>query len=61
MGIRETSDIPIILSLPQMQNLRFSLNLKADTVTLTCPSLGYDCEKIQFGNSRRLVVDLTRL
>eukprot|EP00975_Prorocentrum_lima_P069322 12925703-Prorocentrum_lima.AAC.1 len=44
-----------------MQHLGFSLNLAPDTVELTCPSLGYDREKIQYNNNRHLVVDLTRL
>eukprot|EP00975_Prorocentrum_lima_P002513 552835-Prorocentrum_lima.AAC.1 len=46
VGIYETSDIPILLPLPQMRNLGFSLNLTPDIVELTCPSLGYDREKI---------------
>eukprot|EP00975_Prorocentrum_lima_P013737 2921167-Prorocentrum_lima.AAC.2 len=44
-----------------MQNLGFSLNLTPDKATLACPSLGYDRRKIQFSNSRHLVVDLTCL
>eukprot|EP00975_Prorocentrum_lima_P067594 12915769-Prorocentrum_lima.AAC.1 len=53
--------MPILLSLPQMRNLRLSLNLTPDTVELACPSFAYDREKIQYRNSRHPVVDLTRL
>eukprot|EP00975_Prorocentrum_lima_P067504 12915295-Prorocentrum_lima.AAC.1 len=47
VDIHETSNIPILLSLPQMRDLGFSLNLTPDTVELTCPSLGYERETVQ--------------
>eukprot|EP00975_Prorocentrum_lima_P008294 1771172-Prorocentrum_lima.AAC.1 len=54
VDLHETSNSPILLSLPRMRNPGFPLNRTPDTVELTCPSLGHDREKIRYSNSRHL-------
>eukprot|EP00975_Prorocentrum_lima_P068226 12919501-Prorocentrum_lima.AAC.1 len=43
-----------------MMNLGFSLDLSPDDVCLTCPSSGYNHEKIPFNQSRHLVINTLR-
>ena len=59
--VHEQGDIPIRLSLPQMMNLGFKLDMNSKRVLLTCPALGYTDEAVSFSTSRHLVVDLCRI
>ena len=50
--------IPILMSLPQMQNLCFDLKLRPDGTTLTSQVLGLYDVKVEFSQNRHLVFDM---
>ena len=56
--IEEEGQAPFLMSLPQMRNLRFSLNLTADNASLTCDPLGIYHLPLGTSRSSHLVLDL---
>ena len=61
VDIIEEGNVPILLSLPQMQNLRFNLEIAPDNVYLTCNALGYKKQPLRMSTSKHLVVKLSDL
>ena len=61
IDILEKVDIPILLSLPQMQNLGFISNLEPESVRLTCELLYMKDERLPIPTSKHVVVDLARI
>ena len=60
IDVHESGTVPILLSLPQMMNLRFGLTLSDVGCDLTCKLLGYDNERLPMSTSGHLVLDLCR-
>ena len=58
VDIVEEGNVPILLSLPQMQNLRFQFDASPDNVFLTCESLAYKRRPLKMSTSKHLVLDL---
>eukprot|EP00975_Prorocentrum_lima_P051384 10764047-Prorocentrum_lima.AAC.1 len=54
VGVHETSNIPALLSSPQMRSFGFTMDLQRFAFYLTCPSLGYNDERIMCSRSRHL-------
>ena len=61
VDVHTKGDIPILLSLPQMMNLGFKLDMDPKNIHLTCKALGYENERLPFTTSRHVVVDLAHL
>ena len=61
VDVHDKGDIPILLSLPQMMNLGFKLDMDPKNIHLTCKALGYERERLPFTTSRHVVVDLAHL
>ncbi len=58
VDIVEEGSVPILFSLPQMQNLRFRLEADPDNVYLTCKSLNYHRQPLRMSVTKHLVIDL---
>ena len=56
--IVEEGQVPFLMSLPQMRNLRFSLNLTPGNASLACDPLGIYHLPLDTSRSSRLVLDL---
>ena len=56
--IVEEGQVPFLMSLPQMRNLRFSLNLTPGNASLTCDPLGIYHLPLDTSRSSHLVLDL---
>ena len=56
--IVEEAQVPFLMSLPQMRNLRFSLNLTPGNASLTCDPLGIYHSPLDTSRSSHLVLDL---
>eukprot|EP00975_Prorocentrum_lima_P040116 8425916-Prorocentrum_lima.AAC.1 len=48
VDVHEPSDMPTLLSLPQMTNLGFRVGMKIGAVYRACPSSGYGIEELSF-------------
>ena len=59
--ILETGNVPILISLPQMRNLYFSLELSPEAAYLTCAAFGFNREAIRTSTTRHLIVDLAAI
>ena len=58
--IVEEGNVPLLMSLIQMRNLRFSLQLTPESCTLESPALGAKFE-VEQSTARHLVLDLCRI
>ena len=58
LDIVEEGQAPFLMSLPQMRNLRFSLNLTPGNASLTCDPLGIYHLPLDTSRSSHLVLDL---
>ena len=58
VDIVEEGNVPILFSLPQMQNLRFQLEADPENVYLTCKSLDYYRQPLKMSVTKHLVIDL---
>ena len=56
--IVEEGQVPFLMSLPQMRNLHFSLNLSPGSASLTCDPLGLYHLPLDTPRSSNLVLDL---
>ena len=61
IDIHDDGDIPILLSLPQMMNLGFRLEMGQNVVYLTSEALGYINYRVPFSTTRHLVIDLANI
>jgi hypothetical protein len=59
--ILETGNVPILISLPQMRNLYFNLELCPEAAYLTCAAFGFNREAIRTSTTRHLIVDLAAI
>ena len=59
--ILEEGSVPILLSLGQMRNLRFTLEMEPDVVYLTCKAFHFQRVPLKVASTRHLVLDLTKL
>ena len=57
----DTGDVPILFSLPQMQNLGITLELDPKGAKITCPVFVLYCSPVEYSTMGHLVLDLTRL
>ena len=53
--------VPILLSLGQMRNLRFTLDMNPYVVLLTCEAFGLHRSPLRMSTTRHLVLDMTEL
>ena len=60
-GIVEQGHVPILMSLPQMRNLRFQFELHPDKALISSPVLGIWDVKLKVAPSSHLVLDLLDL
>ena len=51
IDVHEEGNIPILMSLPQMMNLGFKLDLSPGVINLTCKALGIDNERVPMSTS----------
>ena len=58
IDVLEQGTVPILMSLPQMQNLGMSLNLHAKGNTITCPAFGLYDSPTETSTSGHIVIDL---
>ena len=56
--IVEQGSVPILMSLPQMRNLKFKIELEPDKALLSSPPLGIRNMKLKVARSSHLVLDL---
>ncbi len=56
--IVEEGNVPLLMSLGQMRNLWFTIELSPDVAHLTCKALGYDRTPMKMSTSKHLVVNL---
>ena len=56
----ETGDVPILFSLPQMQNLGITLELDPKGAKIRCPAFGLYSSPIEYSTLGHIVLDLTR-
>ena len=59
--IVEQGHVPVLMSLPQMRNLRFQFELHPDKALLSSPVLGIRDVKLKVASSSHLVLDLLDL
>ena len=59
--VLEKGNCPILLSLQQMQNLRFSLELTPDVVYLTCRAFNFHRTPLSRSTSKHLVLNLAEI
>ena len=59
--IVEQGDVPTLMSLPQMRNLRFQFDLQPDKAFLSSPVLGIENMQLKAAPSSHLVLDLIDL
>ena len=59
--ILEEGDVPILLSLPQMRNLYFNLELSPEAVYLTCEAFGYYRKALCTSHTKHLVLDFSSI
>ena len=61
VDVNPTGNVPILMSLSQMQNLEFDLKLKPEGNYLTCAQRGATNELLKMATSRHAVLDWSRL
>ena len=61
VDILDKGSVPILLSLGQMRNLRFTLDMNPYLVMLTCPAFGMKRKPLHMSTSRHLVLDLATI
>ena len=59
--ICEEGNVPILMSLPQMRNLRLDIELSPEAVLLTCAALGYKQTPAVMASSQHIVMNLAEL
>ena len=59
--IVEQGHVPILMSLGQMKNLWFTLELTPETTYLTCPAFGCERTPLRVAFTNHLVLDLAKL
>ena len=57
----ETSDVPILFSLPQMRNLGMTIELDPQGGKITCPAFGLYSSPAEYSTMGHFVLDLTSL
>ena len=57
----EEGDVPLLMSLPQMRNLGFQIELTPDQALLTCPRIGMRKMRLKTAVSTHLILDLQDL
>ena len=57
----ETGDVPILFSLPQMQNLGLTLGLDPKGAKITCPAFGLCSSPVGYSTIGHIVLDFTSL
>ena len=55
----ETGDVPVLFSLPQMQNLGITLELDPERAKITCPAFGLYSSPVEYCTMGPMVLDLT--
>ena len=58
IDICEEGTVPILMSLPQLRNLYFTIRMTPHCVYLTCPSFGYDDTPAQMATSNHIVLNM---
>ena len=61
VDVLETSDVPILFSLPQMRNLVMTARLDPQGDKITCRALGMYSSPVEFSTMGHVVLDLTSL
>ena len=59
VDVLETGDVPILYSLPQMQNLGITLELAPKGAKITCPAFGLYSSPVEYTTMEHIVLDLT--
>ena len=57
----ETGDLPVLFSLPQMQNLGITLELDPKGAKITCPAVGLYSSPVEYSTMGHIALDLTSL
>ena len=57
----EKDDVPILLSLPQMQNMDMTVELDPQGAKITCPAYGLYSSTVEYSTMGHIVLDLTSL
>jgi hypothetical protein len=58
IDILEQGNVPILMSLGQMRNMKFELKLSPDACFLTCETLGYKDYQLRVANTRHLILNM---
>ena len=61
VDVVETSDVPILFSLPQMRNLGMTIELDPQGDKITCPAFGVYSSPVEYSTMGHIVLDLTNL
>ena len=61
VDVLETDDVPVLFSLPQMQNLGVTLQVDPEGVQSTCPAFGLYSSLVEYSTVGHIVLDMTSL
>ena len=61
VDVLETSDVPILFSLPQMRNLGMTIELDPQGDKITCPAFCLFSSPAEYSTMGHIVLDLTSL
>ena len=61
VDVVETSDVPILFSLPQMRNFGMTIELDPQGDEITCPAFGLYSSPAEYSTMGHIVLDLTNL
>ena len=61
VDVLETSDVPILFSLPQMKILGMTIELDPKGDKITCPAIGLHSSPAEYSTIKHFVLDLTSL
>ena len=61
VDVVETSDVPILFSLPQMSSFGMTIELDPQGDKITCPAFGLYSSPAEYSTMGHIVLDLTKL
>ena len=61
VDVLETGDVPILLSLPQIENFGITFQLDPKGAKITCPAFGLYSFSVEYSTMGHIVLDLTSL
>ena len=61
VDVVETSDVPILFSLPQMRSFGMTIEMDPQGDKITCPAFGLYSSPAEYSTKGHIVVDLTNL